>query len=159
MSVNIQHIVAFGAIGVVIAVLLCVVLRESWREIAQHGKHFAAVFAVFAVIATINAQKPPQVREINLYETSHDAKGFDVHWDYGDTDPSALQGKTVMLRAEIEGMDYVLNIGSVSTSVTNYHVNAITHGFPKDWMKNNWKVDALIERFSSSIEHNGGSDE
>lgn len=145
---------AFGLLGVVAVGIVA----KGWEEIRKRGGCFVAVFSVFALLATATAQKPPQppsVRGINLSEISHDARGFDVAWDYGDTEASALSGKTVKLRCYVTGMDYVLELGEFPTSTTNFHCNALQHGFPVNWMKHDWKVEARIENFLSII-YNGG---
>ena len=140
-----QLAVAYGGAFAMLAVILVLVVREGWREVWKRGKAFTAVFAVGAAIATIHAQKPPVVKAMNLRVYNVTAKGFDCAWDYGGLDPFGFtESETVKLTAQITGIDYTLLIGTLPPTVTNYHVNAVLRGFPRNWMAHDVKVTARL---------------
>ena len=140
-----QQAVAWGGAFAILAVGLVLVAREGWRAVWKRGRGFAAVLLIGAAVATINAQKPPVVKGMNLRITNVTAKGFDCSWDYGGLTPADFtDGETVKLTAQITGLDYTLLLGTLPPTVTNYHVNAVARGFPKDWMRYDVKVTARL---------------
>lgn len=142
---NLQQAVALGGFAFYAAWLIGMICYAGWREVAKRGKNAAMVFFAFAAVATVTAQKPPVVRAMHLRIYNVTAKGFDCAWDYGDLAPADFtDGETVRLTAEVAGMDYQLIIGTLPPSVTNYHVNAVLRGLPRDWMRHNILVTARV---------------
>lgn len=160
---NYSHMIGFCGAFAILALVLVRLFAWSWNDIIRRGREFAAVFLIGSVIATLSAQKPgpnPSIEGIRLNLIRYDAKGFDVSWDYLDTDPALLVGKHVRLRGCVSGMDYNIIFGDFPTSVTNYHCNAVLRGFPEDWMAHDWDIRAEIDGLVSSVrfDENGGDE-
>ena len=158
---NYSHLIGFCGAFAILALVLVRLFAWSWNDIIRRGREFAVVFLIGAIITTLSAQKPgptPSIEGIRLNLIRCDAKGFDVSWDYLKTDPSLLVGKRIRLRGWVYGKDYNIIFGDFPTSVTNYHCNAVSRGFPADWMANDWEVRAEIDGLVSSVrnEKNGG---
>ena len=153
-----QLAVAYGGAFAVLAVCVACGCGASLRAVWRHGRGFAAVFAAGASIATICAQKPPVVKGMNLRVYNVTAKGFDCAWDYGDLGPDDFtDSETVRLTAQITGIDYTILIATLPPTVTNYHVNAVMRGLPRDWMRYNLKVTARCNNANlmGEAEHDG----
>ena len=160
-----NHIVGFCGAVAFLALIVIGIVVAAWQELCEQGrkcgKAFLAVFSIGAVVATIHAQKPPTppvVKGMKLRITNVTAKGFDCAWDYGGLDPAGFtDGETVKLTALITGLDYTFFIGTLPPTVTNYHVNAVARGFPRDWMRYDVKVTARLNNslLMGEAEHNG----
>ena len=142
---NIAHLIGgYGAVAM-LGLVAVIMFREAIRAVWRRGMGFAAAFAIAAAIATATAQKPPVVKGMNIRIYNVTAKGFDCAWDYGGLTPSDFtDGETVKLTARIACIDYTMLIGTLPPSVTNYHVNAIRRGLPRDWMRYDLHVTARL---------------
>lgn len=160
---NLQQAVALGGLAFYAALLIGMICYAGWREVAKRGKAAAMVFFAFAAVATVVAQKPPVVRAMHLRIYNVTAKGFDCAWDYGNLTPADFtDGETVRLTAKVAGLDYNLLVGTLPVTVTNYHVNAVLRGLPRDWMRHDVEVTARVNNgllTGSDTHHGDGGDE
>ena len=156
---NFQLAVAYGGAFSMLAVGLVQIVRFCWQQHRTATKAGMLVFAIGVTVSTLQAQKPPRppvVSSMHLRLDRFDAKGFDVSWDYGGMAPSDFRdGENVKLSVEIEGLDYVMHLATVPVTVTNYHVNAIAHGLPRDWMRHNVKVTAACNNLLGTATNDG----
>lgn len=141
---NIAHLIGgYGAVAM-LGLVAVIMFREAIRAVWRRGMGFAAAFAIAAAIATATAQKP-LVKGMNIRIYNVTAKGFDCAWDYGGLTPSDFtDGETVKLTAEIACVDHTMLIGTLPPTVTNYHVNAVLRGLPRDWMRYDLHVTARL---------------
>ena len=158
-SADIQLAVAYGGAFSILAVGLVQIVRFCWQQHRTASTAGMVVFAIGVTVSTLQAQKPPRppvVESMNLHLDRFDAKGFDVSWDYGGMDPSDFRdGENVKLSAEFEGLDYVLHLATVPVTVTNYHVNALARGLPRDWMRHNVRVTAACNNLLGTATNDG----
>lgn len=158
-----QLAVAYGGAFAILAICLVEIVCFCWTSHRDSTRIGVAVFAIGVILSTLHAQKPPRppvVSSMNLRLEHVDAKGFDVSWDYGGMSPSDFRdGENVKLTAEIEGLDYVLQLATVPVTVTNYHVNALARGLPRDWMRHNVKVTARCNNLLGTAKSDGEGDD
>ena len=140
-EIPLNNAVAYCALVALLAFGLLALAWRCCKHVAKYGISFAIAFTGLIVVTTIagGAQK----KRMNLYVSHTDAKGFDLSWDYGDlTVDDFLDDETVKIKVEISSLDYVLQVATVPAACTNWHINAVNCGLPKDWMRYNVKVSA-----------------